>query len=604
MKALQLILERWPLVHRALMKSTALEGVEIHVSGETQSVRYKGQSLVSPIAPDREAARHLASIFTDEQRPAVLLLGHDMGDLALALLQAGSPQVRMLVPEPYIFLKALQANFSTDLLAHPSFQLELPDHCEETQDLTPYDPQSTSLDPNTLLFEFPFAIRCFPEFVAKQRVELGALRSADYRLKILVAEPIYGGSLSMARSAAEAFRKLGHEVRSLDLSALDSAHRFMIDYSSRRSMGRELSASYTRLLSEILRVEAVDFKPDLLFALAQSPATPELSAHLRQAGIRTAFWFVEDFETLDYWRGLHGHFDFFLTLQRDRFHKELAAISNNPVRYLPCCADTDFFIPSPWNRQDSRPVLSFVGAGYHNRERAFLSLLDLNMKIWGDDWSPRSPLQTLRMDDGQRSTPETNRAIFSNSALNLNLHSSTYHDGVNPRGDFVNPRTFEIAACGGLQLVDERQLLPELMQAGEDLITFSSTQQMKEKILKILEAPDRFASIAARGQQRVLAKHSYTRRMAEFLEMACQSGEGAFPHAVRREAVEAGSTSPELEEILQTLPNDLPQDIDSIATYLRKQERDLSSSELLFLYMSELKSWARDKGIDDALGRT
>lgn len=29
-------------------------------------------------------------------------------------------------------------------------------------------------------------------------------------------------------------------------------------------------------------------------------------------------------------------------------------------------------------------------------------------------------------------------------------------DGVEPYGDFVNPRTFESAACGAFQLVDSR----------------------------------------------------------------------------------------------------------------------------------------------------
>ena len=38
--------------------------------------------------------------------------------------------------------------------------------------------------------------------------------------------------------------------------------------------------------------------------------------------------------------------------------------------------------------------------------------------------------------------------IFNASRINLNLHSSPYHLGINPEGDYVNPRTFDLAAAG------------------------------------------------------------------------------------------------------------------------------------------------------------
>ena len=51
--------------------------------------------------------------------------------------------------------------------------------------------------------------------------------------------------------------------------------------------------------------------------------------------------------------------------------------------------------------------------------------------------------------------------VFNASRINLNIHSCN-GEGLDPEADFVNPRTFELAACGAFQLVDERCLRPEL----------------------------------------------------------------------------------------------------------------------------------------------
>ena len=41
------------------------------------------------------------------------------------------------------------------------------------------------------------------------------------------------------------------------------------------------------------------------------------------------------------------------------------------------------------------------------------------------------------------------------ATINLNLHSAMQGRGVNREGDFVNPRTFEVAATGAFQVVDD-----------------------------------------------------------------------------------------------------------------------------------------------------
>src|SRR5690606_1768021 len=97
--------------------------------------------------------------------------------------------------------------------------------------------------------------------------------------------------------------------------------------------------------------------------------------------------------------------------------------------------------------------ISFAGAPYLNRVQMFQALTDYNFKIWGPDW-PGRELHKLVQRPGERFTPEMFAKIVAGSKINLNLHSSAAHEGIDPGCDAINPRVFEIAACGGFQLCD------------------------------------------------------------------------------------------------------------------------------------------------------
>ena len=47
---------------------------------------------------------------------------------------------------------------------------------------------------------------------------------------------------------------------------------------------------------------AADFRPDLVIALAQAPLNASVCDRLRAAGIKVAFWFVENYRVLPYWK--------------------------------------------------------------------------------------------------------------------------------------------------------------------------------------------------------------------------------------------------------------------------------------------------------------
>ncbi len=581
--------ERWPTLSHDPRIGTALR----EWKGTPDGYRFQadGRTLVSPNRPEAEARRQIDKMLPEAAGKDCVLVGHGLGHTCAELLSRGLRSLKLLAPDRALLAEALRNWSQPELLADERFQILAPDQVD------------AALPEHVEYLELPSWRKAMPERLANLRVKLNRCGSDQLRLRILVVEPIYGGSLPMARSAARALESCGHEVRSLDFSRMEGARDAFAQFGDTHPGGNMIAGEFTRLLARMISIECRHYKPDLVLAMAQSPAIPAVMQELGSAGIRTAFWFVEDYQLLEYWKGIHGAFDFFLTIQKGEFHKRLAEISPRPVRYLPVCADTSFYKPVDWSLADSAPIISFVGAGYHNRERSFLRLLDLPFKVWGSDWRRQSPVYGLLQNEGHRTEVELNRQIFSNSRINLNLHSSSYHDGVDPFGDFVNPRTLEIAACGGFQLCDTRLHLAEMLEPGREIVTFSDTDEMRTLCEEWLEKPEEAKLIAHAGRVRVQTEHGYEHRMKELLELFLLEGEDAFPHARKRGNLSGMDSDPLLAEWLKLHGLTADADLDQALITIRQSEAKLDETGRLLLYLGELRDWAREKGVERAYDR-
>jgi spore maturation protein CgeB len=273
-------------------------------------------------------------------------------------------------------------------------------------------------------------------------------------------------------------------------------------------------------MGQFIAAKAADYKPDLILALAQAPLTPEAIKNLKRLNIPIAFWFVEDFRTLSYWKEIASCYDYFFTIQRGEFFDELLSLGVNNFYYLAqgCLPEVHREINLPLediNRYSAD--VSFMGAGYYNRVQSFPRLLNHDFKIWGTEWALESNIGSRVKNKNKRLDPVDIVKIYNAGKINLNLHSSTFHNGVNPVGDFVNPRTFEIAACGGFQLVDERSELAELIEPGTEVATFNSIDDLCNKVDYYLKHENEAKSIASKGRARVLKEHTIQHRMHEML---------------------------------------------------------------------------------------
>ena len=412
-------------------------------------------------------------------------------------------------------------------------------------------------------------------------------------LRVMVILPFYGGSLPVGRYAATALRDLGHTVEVFDSPAFFGTFGALKELRVTTDRFEALEASFLQLVSQAIRARVETFEPDLVLCLAQAPATRQLLKGLRRDGVATAMWFVEDYKVFTYWRAFAPLYDFFFVIQKEPLLSELAGIGACAA-YLPMAALPSFHRPlpsgelPPSERRRYGSTVSFLGAGYPNRRLAFRQLTHLDFKIWGSDWEGETVLAPCIQEGGARIEPEQAVKIFNASAINLNLHSSVQARELVPTGDFVNPRTFELAACGAFQLVDRRELLPELF-AEDELATFTSMPELLERLAQYLEHPEERIVLAEKARQRVLSQHTYQHRMAEAIAFIRGRRPG-WPKP--RAAMALPEDLPDdlrasLGGLLQKL--ELPADaaFEDVIVRLRQQSGVLTPMETALLFLDE-----------------
>lgn len=410
-------------------------------------------------------------------------------------------------------------------------------------------------------------------------------------LKILVILPLYGGSLPVGRFCVSALREMGHLVEVFEAPAFYDSYLAMDDLRVTADRLGYLHNSFLQLVGNMILAKAETFEPDLVLAMAQAPMTQQALKRLKKDGVTTAMWFVEDHRLFMYWKNFAPFYDIFAVIQKEPFLSKLKEIGQENALYLPLAAQPDFHKEVPVSSVDERKWgadLSFMGAGYPNRRLAFREFIHHDFKIFGTEWDGDHVLAPSVQMAGRRVSSEECVKIFNATKINLNLHSSVGTDELVTGGDFINPRTFEVAACGAFQLVDNRTLLAEAFREGE-LATFTSLDDLQAKIDHYLKHPDERKAIAAKGQKRVLAEHTYVHRMQALIDFTAERI-ADWPRQAVTDTVLAGLPQEIVKDIGALLDKlGLPADVSfpDLVWAIRQQSGVLSDLDTSILFLDE-----------------
>jgi spore maturation protein CgeB len=534
-------------------------------------------SLYDPVKETREWAAHHEKEIPGAS--SVFILGFGLGYHVLEICKSTGMEITVFEPRLDILKTALESFCLTSALSRVRIV---------TDDKIPPS------DRDTVILQHTPSVNANREYFGRLLLRLRSRESIHKGLRILVVGPVYGGSLPIARYCSGTLKKMGHTVELIDNSRFEDALFYAKDITNNNLTYGRLTDKLSEFLSEAVLARCENFKPDLVFALAQAPLTPSCLQTIRESGIHTAFWFVEDFRHMNYWRNIAGYYDYFFTIQKDGFFEELRKTGIRNFHYLPLAADPCVHKKIGVTEEEKKYYgsdVSFVGAGYYNRRHLFKGLIDYDLKIWGTDWDMSSALAGCVQRTGGKVDTEETVLIFNASGINLNLHSSTYHRGVNPFGDFVNPRTFEIAACGGFQLADRRSELKSLFRGGEEIVVFEDLEDLRKKIDHYLENPEERNRIAEKARQRVLREHTYENRMKDMLEFLAdrgfQPGTGGEEGEILTELIAEAAGDSGLTEYLSRFSGKDRVTLSDIVKDIETSEGDLTESETLFLAMNE-----------------
>jgi spore maturation protein CgeB len=586
---LEVLARRAPAVAQAIADASGT-GVELRTSADGTAILVgSGGPLHNTHAPLAEARRWVGEQLEVPERSdaeTLIVVGFGAGYHLDALAAVSAGRIVVVEPSADVLRAALVLRDCRALLARVDVRTDAPTDAE--------------LDTYGRAAVLRFAPAMANDRVGGREVAQtvqGRVGRRQVRLKILVVSPLHGGTLPMTGYVARALAGLGHAVSILDVSPFDGGYQQISAFGATGPRRHALEGRFVDFLAEgvLRRVEYE--QPDLVLALAQAPLTSPLLAQLQEAGVKTALWFAEDFRRFPYWEDVGPHYRYVFGIQRGECMAAFAAAGITNAWYLPCAADPGIHAPmslSEAEQAEFGSAVSFVGAGYRNRRVAFRRLLDFDFKVWGSDWRGADGIAgRVLQRHGARVSPTDTVRIFNASTINVNLHSSTYVDGVDPLGDFVNPRTFELAACGAFQLVDERRHLPEVLVPGREVATFASTAELRDRIAYYLERPAERDAIAAAGRRRVLAEHTYAARMTELLErvLGCDYDDFLLPRAQTHGTgalVNAAGADTALGRYLQRTCGGLPDvNLDDVAVQIRLGQGPLAEEEEIFLFLKQ-----------------
>lgn len=512
----EILRDRFPALLERLNALPSVESENVSVKATVDGpVLWCGQTCLDhpekPKAAGESWVRRSLNDLRFLRASHLIVLGFGSGYHLESLIARGTHRVSCVEPSLSVLKRALELRDVRPVLRQ-LVSLEVSAQCERLecgeQSEVLARPQVTLLDPS-------FATEVTKRFYARRGL-------STMRPKIAVLGPLQGGTLPIGQYTTSALTALGQRVRGIDMSGFNKSYELvdsLIFDSSRRNLARQ---TYVETLSSML-LESFAEKPiDILICMAQAPISPRALQELRRQGVVTVLWFVEDYLRFTYWKEMAKYYDFVFTIQKGDCIEAIRAAGAGSVHYLPTACDPRFHIPMNLSEEDREKwgsPISFVGAGYHNRQQAFASLAHYPFKIWGSEWPACKPFDRMVQEASRRISPEEYIKIFNASDINLNLHSSSERDGVDPTGDFLNPRTFELASCEAFQLVDERALLAEAFVAGEEVVTFNSVADLKDKIDYYSSRPEERRRIARKGRERVLRDHTYEKRMEEMLSV-------------------------------------------------------------------------------------
>ena len=334
---------------------------------------------------------------------------------------------------------------------------------------------------------------------------------------------------NFANYIAAAFEKNGVSTHTVNIPAFNhwSKKLKLHQLSSVRTYvdNKRLADSNKKVIETINQV-----KPDLLFSFNNSRLFPETVKTIRDKFHCKTVCLVAD-NPFDSSRNKHfaltlPYFDLILVGEKMWIPNIRHMAPDSRIEFTLGAFDPEIFKPIDQNSiSEAERIqlgcdISFTGSAYgeqaegNYRAGILGSLSGYNVKIWGDQgWKYREKYYPSlgTAYQGGRLSYDLLLKLFTISKINLNMPSPQVLTA-------FQPRVFEIAATKGFQILDYRE---DLFQCYKDdeIVTFQTIPELKEKINYFLENPEERKRIAEKMYAKTINYHTWEQRVKEYMSI-------------------------------------------------------------------------------------
>jgi spore maturation protein CgeB len=264
------------------------------------------------------------------------------------------------------------------------------------------------------------------------------------------------------------------------------------------------------------------FKPDcVIFEIGFKPSFEGLEA-LRPKVDKIAGWWTMTTNWINIEERERDFYDAFFF-----FSKEFVPMAKDMgfnAFYLPHAVNDYIFKKidlTPSDKKSFKCDLAFVGAWQRPRQMVINALapIGIGMRIFGPKWLKHNIfkpaiLKTIKGKwlDGQEVVKQ-----YTASKIILNINS-----WFTKKGHGINQRVFDVPACGAFLLTDYVKEIETFLKLGEEVETYSSTEELIDKVnfyLKNDAVRERIAQSGYEKAQMLPTWRDRAREIAKFLEL-------------------------------------------------------------------------------------
>jgi spore maturation protein CgeB len=316
--------------------------------------------------------------------------------------------------------------------------------------------------------------------------------------------PNYCTPDSFEENVSETLKVMGHQV--MNMGPMSIHKKSSPFYRVFKEIKSKVLRSYSDQEKWLL-LHAKTFKPDLVISLTQV-LSEEVLHEVRRQGIRTVSWWGDTAANMT-GKGLcHKEWD--LIFIKDHYAAFKLQSLGLPASQLYEAMNPMWHKPMADQRNNQVVI---AGNFYDYRHYLATKLMDHGVEV--GLYGSRVPLwadeRIKKQYTGRYVTREEKSVVFGEGLAALNSTGMKEFAS-------VNCRAFEIAGCGGLQIMEYRQSIEECFEPEKEILLFKNLDELFAIIERAKGNPNEMKKVRAAAAKRALNEHTYEHRLKVIIE--------------------------------------------------------------------------------------